>query len=71
MVNIKKQLSHVETVSLETITRTWIEIVLERNNFNRTRSCIELGISSSKMRTYITEKKIKAEPSPAGKRAKG
>jgi len=59
--DIKNHLAKLPTVSLELLTKTWIEIILERNNGNRTLSCRHLGISLCKIRTWIMEKGVNAQ----------
>jgi hypothetical protein len=72
MKQIKDALRKIDhPVELEALSRAWIEITLERNDYNRSRSCIDLGISLAKMRAYIIQGKITVKDSPAGKRAKG
>lgn len=71
MKQVKDVLRKIDCpVELETLSRAWIEITLERNDYNRSRSCIDLGISLAKMRAYIIQGKINVKASPAGKRAK-
>lgn len=65
---LKFQLRHIPTMPLELITRAWIELVLDRNDSNRTNASIDLGISQTKIRDYINKNKVVAKSSPAGRR---
>lgn len=65
---LKFQLKNIPTMPLELLTRAWIELVLERNDFNRTNASIDLGISQTKIRDYINKNKVVAKRSPAGRR---
>jgi transcriptional regulator with AAA-type ATPase domain len=65
---LKFQLKNIPTMPLELLTRAWIELVLERNDSNRTNASIDLGISQTKIRDYINKNKVVAKSSPAGRR---
>lgn len=65
---LKFQLKNIPTMPLELLTRAWIELVLERNDSNRTHASIELGISPTKIRDYINKNKVNAKSSPSGRR---
>jgi transcriptional regulator with AAA-type ATPase domain len=65
---LKFQLKNIPTMPLELITRAWIELVLDRNDSNRTNASIDLGISQTKIRDYINKNKVVAKSSPAGRR---
>ncbi len=59
IVKIKSELRKLPNITLEALNIAWIEIVLERNNGNRTAACKDLNISICKIRTWIMEKGIK------------
>lgn len=63
---IKKHLEKLPTITLEALNKVWIEIILDRNDGNRSLSCLHLGISICKIRAWIIEKNIKAPKSVLG-----
>jgi transcriptional regulator with PAS, ATPase and Fis domain len=63
---IKNHLKKMPVVSVEAITKAWIETILERHNGNRTKSCKELDISICKIRAWIIDKGVKTTPSRIG-----
>lgn len=56
--DIKKRLEKLDTCTLRAVELSWVEIVLDRMKGNRRTTSDVLGISMSKMRRYITNKKI-------------
>jgi transcriptional regulator with AAA-type ATPase domain len=63
---IKHHLRKLPAVSVEAVTRAWIELVLERHKGNRTTACKDLDISICKIRAWIIDKGVKTTPSKIG-----
>ena len=56
--DIKKRLEKLANYSLRDVELSWVEIMLDRTEGNRSKTCSLLQISMSKMRRYITNKKV-------------
>jgi len=56
--NIKNRLVKIKDCSLRDIELSWIEIILERAEGNRSKAASILNISMTKMRRYITDRKV-------------
>jgi transcriptional regulator with AAA-type ATPase domain len=63
---IKHHLKQLPGGSLELIDKAWIEVVLERNNGNRTAACRSLGISICKIRSWIEFKGVRVSDGVIG-----
>lgn len=59
--DIKRRLEKLDNYALRDIELSWVEIVLDRMKGNRRTTCEILDISMSKMRRYITNKKVYAK----------
>lgn len=59
--DIKKKLEKLGDCSLKDVETSYVEVILERMKGNRTATKDILGISMSKMRRYISSKKVFAK----------
>jgi len=59
--DIRIRLEKLPSYTLRDIELTWVEVILDRMQGNRRTTCEYLGISMSKMRRYITNKKVFAK----------
>lgn len=57
---IKDRLAKLKDCPLSDIELSWIEVVLERAEGNRRKAADILNISMTKMRRYITHRKVVA-----------
>jgi len=55
---IKDRLNKLSDSPLRDIELSWIEIILDRSEGNRSKAAHILNISMTKMRRYITDRKI-------------